>query len=145
MRNVLLITDRGLSLKHNLTATLLRLHQFPSNWSLSSKWHSHCGTVASRVFHQESSSEARSNQRSVIYAVVQRTIKDPWFVTNISKAVLKGAWWCIDCFAYLFDIHEVSRHTDLTCVSMVINYWEIFSVRQLKSNCINNEQVCVLL
>lgn len=48
------------------------------------------------------------------------------------------------CFAYLFDIHEVSKHTNLTCISMVINYWEVFSVRQLKSNPINNEQLFVL-
>lgn len=39
----------------------------------------------------------------------------------------------------------MSKHTDLTCISMVINYWGVFSVRQLKSNSINNEQVCVLL
>lgn len=48
------------------------------------------------------------------------------------------------CFAYLFVIHEVSKHTDLTCVSMVINYWGDFLVRQSKSNFINNERACVL-
>lgn len=49
------------------------------------------------------------------------------------------------CFAYLFDIHEESEHTYLTCVSIEMNNLEVFSVMQLKSSFINNEAVCVLL
>lgn len=147
MRNIVsLITDWGSSLKHNLTVALLPLHPFPLKliitWRASQSLRRSFQSV--KNLHQTGDQIGGSWLMS--WCTEQSRI--PVFVTNAGSALFQSAH--DDVYPLLFCIFiwyswSVQAHADLTCVSMVINYWEDFSVRQLKSNSINNEQVCVLL